>query len=118
MKFNNKISEIEVFNSYNGNDINIHAINLNKTINIKEFAEEYIDTNLFVYEKTENVVNNTLQGDYYLCYKNEKDMMLAYIITSKEYNDITNYYIISFELFSESVNDFEKLISDLDIIYK
>lgn len=115
---NNKISEIEVFYSCNGNDINIHAINLNKTVSIKEFAEEYIDTNLFGYEKTEDVVNNTLQGDYYLCYKNEEDMMLAYIITSKEYNDIINYYIISFELFGESVNDYEKLIYDLDIIYK
>lgn len=115
---NNKISEIEVFYSYNGDDINIYAINLNKIINIKEFAEEYIDTNLFVYEKTENIINNNLQGDYYLCYKNEEDMKLSYIITFKEYNDITNYYIISFELFGENVNDFEKIISDLDIIYK
>lgn len=98
----------EVFYSYDYKTysrIAVTAIISDVEYNIKSFADKYIDTDLYVYNQTVSIINDTLEADYYLCYKNESDLNLAYVITSYEINDVTCYYIIQFDLFNEEASD-------------
>lgn len=98
----------EVFYSYDYKEysrIAVTAIISDVEYNIKSFADKYIDTDLYVYNQTDSIINDTLEADYYLCYKNERDLKMAYVITSYEINDITCYYIILFDLLNEEASD-------------
>lgn len=98
----------EVFYLYDYKEysrIAVTAIISDVEYNIKSFADKYIDTDLYVYNQTVSIINDTLEADYYLCYKNESDLNLAYVITSYEINDVTCYYIIQFDLFNEEASD-------------
>lgn len=98
----------EVFYSYDYKEysrIAVTAIISDVEYNIKSFADKYIDTDLYVYNQTVSIINDRLEADYYLCYKNESDLNLAYVITSYEINDVTCYYIIQFDLFNEEASD-------------
>lgn len=113
--------ETEVFYSYDYKEysrIAVTAIISDTEYNLKSFADKNIDTDLYVYNKTESITSESIEADYYICYKNDADINMAYVITSYEINDVTCYYIIRFDLMNEEASDsVEKIVNTMSIIY-
>ena len=113
--------ETEVFYSYDYKEysrIAVTAIISDIEYNIKSFADKYIDTDLYVYNKTESIISDSLEADYYICYKNDEDINMAYVITSYEVNDVTCYYMIHFDLYNGEASDsIEEIVNTMSIIY-
>ena len=113
--------ETEVFYSYDYKEysrIAVTAIISDIEYNIKSFADKYIDIDLYVYNKTESIINDSLEADYYICYKNDEDINMAYVITSYEVNDVTCYHMIHFDLYNEEASDsIEEIVNTMSIIY-
>ena len=113
--------ETEVFYSYDYKEysrIAVTAIISDIEYNIKSFADKYIDIDLYVFNKTESIINDSLEADYYICYKNDEDINMAYVITSYEVNDVTCYYMIHFDLYNGEASDsIEEIVNTMSIIY-